>query len=40
VTGKPVIPRERADYIDVWRVLHGKRDIARWMREPTDRDDT
>ena len=31
---------ERDDHIDVWRVLHGKRDIARWMREPADRDDT
>ena len=25
---------ERSDYIDVWRVLHGRRDIAAWMREP------
>jgi toxin ParE1/3/4 len=24
----------REEYIDVWRVLHGKRDIPRWMREP------
>jgi toxin ParE1/3/4 len=25
---------ERSDYIDVWRVLHGQRDIPTWMREP------
>ena len=25
---------ERADHIDVWRVLHGQRDIPAWMREP------
>jgi toxin ParE1/3/4 len=25
---------ERGDHIDVWRVLHGKRDIPAWMREP------
>ena len=25
---------ERADRIDVWRVLHGQRDIAAWMQEP------
>lgn len=29
---------ERDDYVDVWRVLHGKRDIARWMREPPESD--
>ena len=28
-----VFYRERGDYIDVWRVLHGKRDIPAWMRE-------
>lgn len=22
---------ERRDHIDVWRVLHGKRDIPKWM---------
>jgi toxin ParE1/3/4 len=22
---------ERADHVDVWRVLHGKRDVPRWM---------
>jgi toxin ParE1/3/4 len=27
---------EREDHIDVWRVLHGKRDVPRWMREPSD----
>lgn len=25
---------EQADYVDVWRVLHGQRDIPAWMREP------
>ncbi len=25
---------ERPDHIDVWRVLHGHRDIPVWMREP------
>lgn len=25
---------ERADHIDVWRVLHGERDIPAWMHEP------
>jgi toxin ParE1/3/4 len=25
---------ERDDHIDVWRVLHGERDIPAWMREP------
>ncbi len=24
---------ERPDYIDVWRVLHGQRDIPAWMQE-------
>jgi toxin ParE1/3/4 len=24
---------ERDDHIDVWRVLHGQRDIPTWMRE-------
>jgi len=24
---------EAADHIDVWRVLHGQRDIPTWMRE-------
>ena len=24
----------RSDHIDVWRVLHGKRDIPVWMQEP------
>jgi toxin ParE1/3/4 len=24
---------EREAHIDVWRVLHGKRDVPRWMRE-------
>lgn len=25
---------EHPDYIDVWRVLHGQRDIPAWMQEP------
>jgi toxin ParE1/3/4 len=25
---------ERDDHLDVWRVLHGERDIPAWMREP------
>jgi toxin ParE1/3/4 len=25
---------ERLDHIDVWRVLHGQRDIPAWMQEP------
>jgi toxin ParE1/3/4 len=24
---------ERDDHIDVWRILHGSRDIPRWMQE-------
>lgn len=24
---------ERIDHIDVWRVLHGQRDIPSWLRE-------
>ena len=24
---------ERADHIDVWRVLHGQRDIPMWLRD-------
>lgn len=26
----------RGDHIDVWRVLHGSRDIPAWMRESDD----
>jgi hypothetical protein len=26
---------DRSDHIDVWRVLHGQRDIPAWMREPS-----
>jgi toxin ParE1/3/4 len=26
---------ERGDHIDVWRVLHGHRDIPAWMRDPS-----
>jgi toxin ParE1/3/4 len=25
---------ERPDHVDVWRVLHGQRDIPAWMQEP------
>ena len=25
---------ERSDHIDVWRILHGQRDIPAWMQEP------
>ena len=25
---------ERGDHIDVWRVLHGQRDIPAWMQQP------
>ena len=25
---------ERSDHIDVWRVLHGQRDIPAWLQEP------
>ena len=28
---------ERPDHIDVWRVLHGQRDIPAWMQEPESR---
>jgi toxin ParE1/3/4 len=27
---------ERADHIDVWRVLHQQRDIPAWMLSPQD----
>jgi toxin ParE1/3/4 len=25
---------EREDHIDVWRVLHGERDVPTWLRKP------
>ncbi|HEV2533456.1 type II toxin-antitoxin system RelE/ParE family toxin [Phenylobacterium sp.] len=25
---------ERQDHVDVWRVLHGHRDIPAWLQEP------
>ena len=25
--------RESDDHVDVWRVLHGRRDVAAWMQE-------
>jgi toxin ParE1/3/4 len=28
---------ERPDHIDVWRVLHGQRDIPTWMQQPDER---
>ena len=36
LTGYPqlVFYIERSDHIDVWRVLHGQRDIPVWMQEP------
>jgi toxin ParE1/3/4 len=27
---------ERPEHIDVWRVLHGQRDVPAWMSEPPD----
>ena len=27
---------ERDDHIDVWRVLHGQRDIPRWMQQASE----
>ena len=27
---------ERDEHIDIWRVLHGKRDIGAWMRDPSN----
>jgi toxin ParE1/3/4 len=27
---------ERVDHIDVWRVLHGERDIPAWLRVPEE----
>ena len=35
LTGYPhvVFYLERADHIDVWRVLHGGRDVPAWMTE-------
>jgi len=29
-----VFSMERPDHIDVWRVLHGQRDIPAWMQGP------
>lgn len=29
---------ERADHVDVWRVLHGMRDIPAWLRDPEPSD--
>lgn len=30
----PVFYLDRRDHVDVWRVLHGSRDVPAWMREP------
>ncbi len=27
---------EREEHVDAWRVLHGQRNIPKWMREPRD----
>ncbi len=27
---------ERADHVDVWRVLHGRRDISGWLQAPAE----
>ncbi|NDU93137.1 MAG: type II toxin-antitoxin system RelE/ParE family toxin [Ferrovum sp.] len=27
---------EHSDHIDVWRVLHGQRDIPAWMQQPDE----
>lgn len=27
---------ERSDHIDVWRVLHGRRDVPAWMYRPEE----
>lgn len=29
-----VLYLERHDHVDVWRLLHGRRDIPAWLREP------
>lgn len=36
LTGYPylVFYVDRDDHVDVWRVLHGQRDIPAWMQEP------
>ncbi|MEI7443430.1 MAG: type II toxin-antitoxin system RelE/ParE family toxin [Burkholderiales bacterium] len=28
---------ERADHVDVWRILHDRRDIPEWMADPDPR---
>jgi toxin ParE1/3/4 len=27
---------EREDHLDIWRVLHARRDIPAWMQDPAD----
>ncbi|AWI60196.1 plasmid stabilization system protein ParE [Sinorhizobium fredii] len=29
-----VFYRDQPGHVDVWRVLHAKRDIPQWMQEP------
>ncbi len=38
LTGYPhlVFYVERTDHVDVWRVLHGQRDIPSWLRDSDD----
>lgn len=31
---------EHADHVDIWRVLHARRDIPAWLRTPDDSPDT
>lgn len=38
LTGYPywVFYVERPDHVDIWRVLHGQRDIPSWMQDADD----
>lgn len=31
-----IVYREEEDHVDVWRTLHGKRDIPAWLSEAVD----
>ena len=31
-----IVYRDQPDHVDVWRVLHAKRDIPQWMQEPNN----
>ena len=33
---RAIPPAERDDHIDIWRILHARRDIPAWMNEPDD----